>query len=78
MEDRGRGGTWAAVEVVVAVLCALGAAGLLWWLGWSESWSVAAPATKGTAKVAVLGLAGLVGASLWLRRRRDRSGGSEE
>ncbi|MET9778521.1 hypothetical protein ABZ023_30455 [Streptomyces sp. NPDC006367] len=66
----GRGRGWAVVEVVVAVVCALGAAGLLWWLGWSGSWPLGLLTSKGVAKVAVLALAGLVGGVLWLRQRR--------
>jgi len=67
----GRGRVWAAVEVVVAVVCALGAAGLSWWLGWPGLWWLA-------AKAAVLGSAGLVGGVLWVGQRRKRAKNSEE
>ncbi|MGC9501314.1 hypothetical protein [Streptomyces sp. WG7] len=77
MDFRGRGRAWAAVEVVVAVLCALGAAGLLLWLGWEENWGLGLLASKGAAKVAVLGVAGLAAGLLWLRQRRNRSEDSE-
>jgi hypothetical protein len=74
----GRGRVWAAVEVVVAVVCALGAAGLLLWLGGNDSWTLALLASKGAAKAALLGLAGLAAGLMWLRQRRNRSEDSEE
>ncbi|MDH6228858.1 hypothetical protein M2169_005828 [Streptomyces sp. MJP52] len=78
MNTGARGRRWAVVEVVVAVVCALGAAGLLWWLGWSSSWSLGVLASRGAAKAAVLGVAGLAGGLLWLRQRRNRSEDSQE
>ncbi len=60
MDIGGGGRKWAAVEIVVAVVCALGAAGLLLWLGWNVSGALAPLlASKGAANGAVLGLAGL-------------------
>jgi hypothetical protein len=73
----GGGRSWAAVEIAVAVVCALGLAGLLLWLGWSDSWSLGVLASRGAAKAAVLGLAGLAAVLLWLRQRRSRSGNEE-
>ncbi|UUU32438.1 hypothetical protein JIX56_22440 [Streptomyces sp. CA-210063] len=77
MDIGGRGRVWAAVEIVTAVVCALGAAGLLLWLGWNGSWALGLLASKGAAKAAVLGLTGLAAGLLWLRQRRNRSEDSE-
>jgi hypothetical protein len=69
----GKRGRMDAVEVIAAVVCTLGVAGLLLWLGWTESLTLGLLASKGAAKAAVLGLAGLAAVWFWLRQRRNRS-----